>query len=582
MRPLLYLFCISLLCQCAAKHQPIVFAPYFSTGPQAAFTTAILEERRILEAKVEPTALEKKRLLEIYYLELASTKPQLPRYDWVTRTSARLAAGIKAVEDDLAKVQRESRDEKEEKPSLGAGAATIETPELKQLYRKVYTLWNADSNDEARAALAPSLMNLELKAKVSAVEWYKLLSLDMRIALDTGDLTGAEARYSQMVAQSDCATETADAGFALAFHYFGSDNPGKALSILENQCEPPTQGAFAARKRYWLSRFAGPQSPSGQEFREEARQVWLPGYYQLLSRGQLKESLELILPTGEAPPGYFKNPISVSPRIHSLWLSAEIRLANGLKRDAGVFLHRAAYLLKEGSPKDNLFALLYTAHLLHAAGSHLEALRIYSVVFEEVQKTRGLRDVSPQDFASVMFPRPYPERVEWVARQWNVDPDLIYALMRQESAFNPMATSAVDARGLMQLMPFVARALASRWRYERYYSDKTLFQADENLKLAAFHLHQLHRYVPHVALMAAAYNAGYARVYRWWRRNGHMPLDVFIELIPIQETRNYVKLVLRNYLYYRAIRGGGKTDTDILTTPLPPVPSEPDASAIIG
>ena len=119
-------------------------------------------------------------------------------------------------------------------------------------------------------------------------------------------------------------------------------------------------------------------------------------------------------------------------------------------------------------------------------------------------------------------------------------------------------------------MPSLARSLSHQWSYQPYYSDRLLFDADENLKLSTFHLSQLRVLAPHVVLMSAAYNAGMSRVSGWWKRFGALPLDVFVEFIPVNETRNYVKLVMRNYIYYKALRSGGVVDSNLIPFQLPP------------
>ena len=168
-----------------------------------------------------------------------------------------------------------------------------------------------------------------------------------------------------------------------------------------------------------------------------------------------------------------------------------------------------------------------------------------------------------------MFPRPYQDKVSWLAKEWNIDEDFIYSIMRQESAFNPGAVSATDARGLMQMMPSLARSLSQSWRYHPYSTDKVLFQAEENLKLSTYHLHQLQLLAPHYALMAASYNAGLKRTSRWWQKFGDQPLDIFVEFIPVSETRNYVKLVLRNFLYYKALRTQSSIPANFIPVILP-------------
>ena len=162
--------------------------------------------------------------------------------------------------------------------------------------------------------------------------------------------------------------------------------------------------------------------------------------------------------------------------------------------------------------------------------------------------------------------------MEWLAHEWNIDPDFTYAIMRQESAFNPGALSMAHARGLMQLMPALAKTVSRAWGYQAFYNDKMLFIARENLKLASFHLYKLGTVAPNLVLTAAAYNAGLSRTYSWWRKYGSLPLDAFVEYIPIRETRNYVKLVLRNFIYYKALENRGSWTPISFPCICPPFP----------
>ena len=74
--------------------------------------------------------------------------------------------------------------------------------------------------------------------------------------------------------------------------------------------------------------------------------------------------------------------------------------------------------------------------------------------------------------------------------------------------------------------------------------------------------------------MAAAYNAGIVRVNRWWRRWGHLPLDVFIELIPNSQTRYYAKYAFRNILTYRMIRTQQGVGVKAIASKLPRPPKK--------
>lgn len=354
----------------------------------------------------------------------------------------------------------------------------------------------------------------------------------------------------------------------LALHTFALGNGALAAAKLDQVCDPDESVANKLKYQYWRARFRDTGSPDPKLYAPLLKTA-LPGYYGYLAGVHSGVSLTIPIPSGEKK--YLKRVLKLSSSLGDLLNRAEERLRYRLRKDAAVFLTRASQKLRSQAGVDDIPALLYTAHLLHAAGTHLEAMKLYSTVMS-LYLENEVADVSPKDFVGEMFPRPFFAEVDWLSRLWGEDPDMIYALMRQESAFNPTATSSADARGLMQLMPATARGLAQRWRQNNF-SDRWLFVAQENLKLSAFHLSQLRQAAPHLALVAASYNAGLSRAAGWWRKHGALPLDVFVELIPVSETRNYVKLFIRNYLYYKAQRGGdGSLPKDLLPFDLPVKP----------
>lgn len=165
---------------------------------------------------------------------------------------------------------------------------------------------------------------------------------------------------------------------------------------------------------------------------------------------------------------------------------------------------------------------------------------------------RALRDL-PQSPAiySLVYPVVERETIAASARANGLDPVLVAALIRQESYFNPSATSPVGARGLMQIMPSVGRSLA-RARGVTW-SDALLYDPAVNIRLGTAHLAPLVRRYPSVVRALAAYNAGESRVTRWARKTGADDPELFTELIPFVETRGYVKSILLNREFYRAL-----------------------------
>lgn len=139
------------------------------------------------------------------------------------------------------------------------------------------------------------------------------------------------------------------------------------------------------------------------------------------------------------------------------------------------------------------------------------------------------------------------------------DPAFSLGIMRQESSFDIGAVSSSGARGLMQLMPFTAQAVAKQLAIPVSVSNLTS-DAAQNMRLGTAYLQEvLTRFDNCLPLAAAAYNAGPTRVAQWLNENGDPrtgPVDMvdWIELIPVAETRNYVQRVTENVTVYRAER----------------------------
>jgi soluble lytic murein transglycosylase len=174
------------------------------------------------------------------------------------------------------------------------------------------------------------------------------------------------------------------------------------------------------------------------------------------------------------------------------------------------------------------------------------------------------------DDLALRFPLAYSEPVMDYARERQLDPALVYGLIRRESAFDPSAKSPVGALGLMQLMPKtgeeVARRLNDTWRSERSLLDPSL-----NVRYGtAYFRGLLDRFGGHPALAAAAYNAGPGRVGRWLPTDGPRPADIWIEAIPLAETRQYVAAVLGHEAIYRRRLGDAPLRISDLLLDIPP------------
>jgi soluble lytic murein transglycosylase len=150
----------------------------------------------------------------------------------------------------------------------------------------------------------------------------------------------------------------------------------------------------------------------------------------------------------------------------------------------------------------------------------------------------------------IIYPVLHADVLAHQADERRLDPAFSSGLIRQESTFDPEAVSGAGARGLMQVMPEVGRGLSRRLGWP-VWDPVLLFQPDVSLELGHYHLENLFdRYRTGVRVLAA-YNAGGAKLPGWLTRKGTEDEEVFIERIPYAETRDYVRIVLRNAEFYR-------------------------------
>ena len=163
------------------------------------------------------------------------------------------------------------------------------------------------------------------------------------------------------------------------------------------------------------------------------------------------------------------------------------------------------------------------------------------------------------------FPEAYRDDfLQWGNRR-GVDPYLLMAIARRESAYNPTVVSPAGARGLMQLMPATARHVSRQLGLE----DPGLYgvlQPETNIRLGSRYIQDMiERYRGNRLAATAAYNAGPNRVDRWLK-NAPREFDLFVESIPFHETRQYVQAVMAYRVIFESLAKGGNTqDVSLLT-----------------
>lgn len=210
-----------------------------------------------------------------------------------------------------------------------------------------------------------------------------------------------------------------------------------------------------------------------------------------------------------------------------------------------------------------LFALVFKN-----VDDQLEIIRSLNLVWDSSKQTRS------EPFVSSSFPTPYDAEIKKAVKNGKYTNEaLVYAVMRQESAFGESARSSSGARGLMQLLPSTARDVAKQIRFKKYKSARDLYKPNINIYLGSRYMDRLIRagkgYLPYAF---ASYNAGPGRMYKWSKHRSEVtdlrqglkkdsfdPIDeLWIEELPWSETRFYTKALLRNMGIYASLKGNLK------------------------
>ncbi|HLP98033.1 MAG TPA: transglycosylase SLT domain-containing protein [Sideroxyarcus sp.] len=163
------------------------------------------------------------------------------------------------------------------------------------------------------------------------------------------------------------------------------------------------------------------------------------------------------------------------------------------------------------------------------------------------------RTVQLHDF-NLRYPAPYREALQENLHKHGLEEAWVYGLMRQESRFTTSAKSNVGAAGVMQIMPATAKWVAKQMGMKSYRKG-LIHQLDVNIKLGTYYMKNVsNMFDDNPVLASAAYNAGPARARQW---RGTQPLEgaIYIETIPFDETRDYVKKVMSNTVYYSKLFG---------------------------
>jgi len=388
-----------------------------------------------------------------------------------------------------------------------------------------------------------------------------------------GDTAGALARLDRIAERYPEGDQLGEALFkAFWLRQRAADQPGAlaALATLEAARGSAEESYDVERARYWRARVLDQGKRTA-----EALALWEglalehPGtYYGLMARERLAEhdparAARVAEKLAALPPAASPTDFDAGTLLDDLHFLAGVELLRlGFEEAASSELLAAR---RTGQPAEAqrllVEALARTGDVRSAHGVARLALR---------RDLSGPVVAGTRDLWSIAYPDAFRELVVRYTRGSLVEPELLQALMREESALDPKALSWAGAVGLTQLMLPTAREVARALRI-RAPTAEQLQNPSTNIQLGAAYLARLlQRFDGNVAFALASYNAGEGAVNRWRSNRPESELDRWVEEIPLSETRGYVKRVLRSWNTYRLL--GGRPLPGVAKTTLPAAP----------
>lgn len=354
---------------------------------------------------------------------------------------------------------------------------------------------------------------------------------------------GGEARMRRFLSGGRASGERArDATWQLAFGDFEADRLTAAVAGFERYARMGEGAMIEGRGLYWLGRAHARLGARAAAVAAWSRVVSIEPlhWYALLARQRLVEvgadPGPPVPPAAEEVPA----PPTLTP---ALPVEVSFFAALGLLQDAVDALGRAERAVRDAAPDGREREALVRAY--GALGDPGRAYRLVAV--PERDALRRAPTPATRWAWDAAYPRPWPTDVEAAAREHGLRAEYLYAIMRQESGYDPDAISYADALGLLQMLPSTARRLAPRLGVA--YSRDLLFDPAWNARFAAAENTALVRRFG-VPLCIAAYNAGGPAVERWLEHTGEVELDRFVERIPVDQTRDYIRRVTSHYARY--------------------------------
>ena len=365
-------------------------------------------------------------------------------------------------------------------------------------------------------------------------KWWLEISIIIRKLIENKEYQKAYNLIKDFSSKSsDLISESEWYAGWIAYEFLNLD-PQIYINHFLNSYENTTHKGEKAKSAYWAGR-------SYEKINDKELSVlwytnsskFVTEFYGQLSFEKIKNNKPLI--TNEELNGknlFIKEDLNFVKS--DIYKASELILANGTRKNAKVFISSLIYNSKSPGQLQIIAKLSKDFDMLDLAikaAKYAQKKNIY------------------------LYHYAYPQLTNYKNIYKDVEKELVYGVIKQESAFDPKAISRVGARGMMQVMPATASKISKKIKLN-YSKERLTSDPEYNIKLGSYYLYSLAEEYDSYILALVGYNAGPRRIKRWVKKFGdprkkNIDAVSWIEKIPIKETRLYVKIVLSNLQVYR-------------------------------
>ena len=366
------------------------------------------------------------------------------------------------------------------------------------------------------------------------------------------------SKWEELIIKYPDSEEAMTSWWNLARYYTNNGVDLKALDYYRELSERFSQSRLADEALYWRGKTLA-QLGLEEEAKiiyEKLVQGYPLSYYAERAREETEE-ISLVWPVS-APQEedfvdleeFFKKYDNLEERAQLSLLKAELFEEIGFYRESIIELREAL-----NHSAGNIFLWFKLSTVFQKNGDYYDSLNYTEVLFDYLMRDNRELANLPRELWQNFYPVYFEDTVREYAGKYEIHHLLVLAIIREESRFNPSSESVARAKGLMQIIPSTGEWLAQKINLEDF-TEELLFSPEVNINLGCWYISYLEeRFAGDPTLIISSYNAGQGTVSNWIEqyKYNRSDLDNFVENIPYEETREYVKKVMKSYQMYKKL-----------------------------